>query len=77
MQECTFLIPHRQEIVKRYGRPLVAFGAVLFFNVWVAVHLIGRHFALGGTGKKLDHLDRQLKGDGRVERLAEQLEEKR
>ena len=77
LDECRFLIPYRDEILRRHGVAIAAFAAVLFLNLWAVVHLIGRRLALRGTGRKLDHLDRQLRSDGQVERLAERLEELR
>src|SRR4051812_38642028 len=61
MQECQFLIPYRRLIFATYGSVLALFAAALFLNVFAAVCLICRKVFLKDTGRKLAHLEKQLR----------------
>ena len=63
MQACQFLIPYRSLLFQQYGTPLGLFAAALFVNVFAAVYLVCRKVFLKDTGRKLAHLDRQLRTD--------------
>ena len=76
MQECQFLIPYRQLLIEKYGRSLALFGGVLFINLFAAVYLLCRKLLLKDTGRKLAHLEKQLRTGGSIsEELAERLKE--
>jgi hypothetical protein len=61
MQECQFLIPYRHLIFAKYGTVIALFAAALFLNIFAAVYLIGRKLFLKDTGRKLAHLEKQLR----------------
>jgi hypothetical protein len=61
LQECRFLIPYRRLLFGEYGSYLAAFAAALFVNLLAAVYMIGRFFFLKDTGRKLAHLEKQLR----------------
>ena len=61
MQECQFLIPYRDLLFGRYGEVLVLFAAALFLNLASAVYLICRKLLLKDTGRKLAHVEKQLR----------------
>jgi hypothetical protein len=61
LQECRFLIPYRHLLFGEYGSHLAAFAAALFVNLLAAVYMIGRAFFLKDTGRKLAHLEKQLR----------------
>ena len=61
LQECSFLIPYRHVLFVQYGATLAIFAAVFFVNGVAAVYLIGRLFFLKDTGRKLAHLEKQLR----------------
>jgi hypothetical protein len=76
MQECRFLIPYRHVIFVKYGGILAAFAAALFVNIFAAVYLIARKLFLKDTGRKLAHLEKQLRtGESISEELSERLKE--
>src|SRR5215467_1660726 len=76
LQECRFLIPYRHVIFMKYGGPLAAFAAALFINIFAAVYLIARKLFLKDTGRKLAHLEKQLRtGQSISEELSERLKE--
>jgi hypothetical protein len=64
LQECRFLIPYRHILFGRYGLALALFGAALFVNLFAAVYLACRVFFLKDTGRKLAHLEKQLRSGG-------------
>jgi hypothetical protein len=76
MQECRFLIPYRHVLFMKYGGHLAAFAAALFVNIFAAVYLIARKLFLKDTGRKLAHLEKQLRtGESISEELSERLKE--
>jgi hypothetical protein len=66
LDECRFLIPYRMLLIHKYGAAILLFSAALFLNVFTAVYLIGRQVFLKDTGRKLLHMDRQLKSGGSI-----------
>ena len=76
MQETTFLIPYRQLIVQKYGESLLLFGSVLFLNLFAGIYAAWRKFFLKETGRKLAHLEKQLRtGTSVSEELSDLLKE--
>ena len=76
MEECQFLIPYRHLIFGKYGRVLALFGAVLFVNVFGAVYVTCRKLFLKDTGRKLAHLEKQLRTGASIsEELSRRLNE--
>ena len=61
MQECRFLIPYRDLLLVKSGAPLAGFAAALFLNLFAAVYLLCRKLFLKDTGRKLAHLEKQLR----------------
>jgi hypothetical protein len=67
MGELKFLIPYRHILLHQYGGVILLAAAVLFVNVFAAVHAIQRKFFLKDTGRKLSHIDKQtLAGNASV-----------
>jgi len=76
LQECRFLIPYRSLIFGRYFGALAAYAAALFLNLFAAVYLICRKLFLKDTGRKLAHLEKQLRtGESISEELTRRLSE--
>jgi hypothetical protein len=76
LQELRFLVPYKALIFQTYAATIAAFAAALFVNVFAAVYLLGRKLFLKDTGRKLAHLEKQLRTDGSIsEDLAERLGE--
>ena len=76
LQECRFLVPYRALLVHRYGSVIATFAAALFVNLFAAVYLLCRKVFLKDTGRKLAHLEKQLRTGGSLsEELAERLRE--
>jgi hypothetical protein len=74
MQECTFLIPYRHLLWAKYAVPMSIFAAALFLNIFAALYVGCRKLFLKDTGRKLAHLEKQLRtGDSLSDELARRL----
>lgn len=61
LQECQFLIPYRRLLFVKYGDAIAVYAAALVLNLFAAAYLIGRKLFLKDTGRKLAHLEKQLR----------------
>lgn len=61
LSETRFLIPYRALLIYQYGLAILIFVAALFLNTFTAVYLFCRKFLLKDTGRKLVHLEKQLR----------------
>lgn len=61
LQECQFLIPYRHVLFMDYGAALALFGSALFLNLFAVIYLLCRRLFLQDTGRKLAHLEKQLR----------------
>jgi len=59
--ELAFLAPYRSLILHRYGVVVGWFVALTFFNVCALIHALSRKLLLRDTGKKLAHVEKQLR----------------
>ena len=76
LQECQFLIPYRHVVFIKHGAVIAGFGAALFLNLFAAVYMICRVVFLKDTGRKLAHLEKQLRtGDPLAQELSRRLED--
>jgi hypothetical protein len=76
LEACPFLIPYRSLLFGPYLSAIALFTGGLFVNVFAFVYLGLRHAFLKDTGRKLAHLDKQLRTDaGLSDELAERLRE--
>lgn len=75
MQECQFLIPYRQLLWMRYSGWIGFYLALLFLNLFAAFYALSRKLFLKDTGRKLAHLEKQLRGGSISEELAGRLKE--
>lgn len=75
LQECQFLIPYRHVLFMKYGAAIAAFGAALFVNLFAAVYMVCRVVFLKDTGRKLAHLEKQLRTGALSDELSQKLDE--
>jgi hypothetical protein len=74
MGELEFLVPYKRLIFTRHWVVIVGSGVVLFINLFAFFYLAGRGLFLKETGRKLAHVERQLRtGDSIVRDLSERL----
>jgi len=72
---CQFLIPYRSILWNTYGTIILSFVGVLALNIFAAVYLLCRKVFLKDTGRKLAHVDRQVRsGESIADELAEYLD---
>lgn len=76
MGECQFLISYRHLIFIKYGTTIAVFATALFINLFAMFYAIGRKLFLKDTGRKLAHLEKQLRtGTSMSEELSRRLED--
>jgi len=76
LQECQFLIPYRRLLWVKYGAALMIFAAALFLNLFAAVYLTCRKIFLKDTGRKLAHVEKQVRSGSSIsEELSRRLKE--
>jgi hypothetical protein len=76
LTECRFLIPYRRLLWARYGTVIGLFGLALFANLFAVIYLGCRKLFLNDTGRKLAHLEKQLRTGASISaELSERLEE--
>ena len=76
LQECRFLIPYRHVLFVKYGEALLIYAGALFVNLFAGIWWICRTLFLKDTGRKLAHLEKQLRGrESILEELGRRLED--
>lgn len=75
MTECPFLIPYRRLLWARYAGPLAIWGAIVFLNLFALSYAVGRRLFLKDTGRKLAHLEKQLRSGSLSDELRRRLQE--
>jgi len=76
MEECRFLIPYRHLLWVKDSGTIAAFAAVLLVDLLAGLYLLSRKVFLKDTGRKLAHLEKQLRtGSSLSEELSERLKD--
>lgn len=71
----SFLAPYKRLILEQHLWTLVGVLVVAFVNLFSLFYLVGRTLFLKDTGRKLGHVEQQLRAPDAVERdLAERLQ---
>ena len=74
--QLSFLAPYKPLILHRYLPVIVGALGVAFVNLFALFYLVARGLFLKETGRKLAHVERQLRtGDTVVRDLSERLAE--
>jgi hypothetical protein len=75
LDACRFLIPYRDVLLRDYGREIAVFSGIVFLNLFALIYLGARILGLKDTGRKLRHLEKQVRsGDAIGGDLAGRLE---
>lgn len=61
LQECSFLIPYKTLLIEKYGQTIALFAGLLFLNLFALMYLIVRKVYLKDTGRKLAHIEKQIR----------------
>jgi hypothetical protein len=68
--ELAFLAQYRTAILREHGLLLGSIALILFLNLTAFYYTAARWFFLRETGRKLEHVDRQMQtSDGALEEL--------
>jgi hypothetical protein len=74
--QLNFLAPYKDLILHRYLTVIIVSLVVAFINLFAAFYLVTRGLFLKETGRKLAHVEKQLRtGDTIVRDLSERLAE--
>ena len=75
LSECRFLLPLAEPIWREYGYALLLSSLWFILNVAGGAYVLLRKALLSNTGRKLSHLERQLRGASTIsEELTERIE---
>jgi hypothetical protein len=61
LDACRFLIPYRDVLVQDYGRTIATLAGLLFVNLFAVIYQGCRIVGLKDTGRKLRHLEKQVR----------------
>lgn len=61
ISELAFLAPYRTLLLHRYGVQIAWFSVALFLNLFAATYLVNRKLFLKDTGRKLVHIEKQIR----------------
>jgi len=76
LQECRFLIPYRHVLFMDYGGAMLIYAGGLFVNLFAGIWWLCRTVFLKDTGRKLAHLEKQLRGrESILDELGRRLED--
>jgi hypothetical protein len=59
--EVSFLAPYKRDLFHRYGTVIVTSVLIVFVNLHAAFYILARWLFLRDTGRKLTHLEGQLR----------------
>jgi hypothetical protein len=60
LDQLKFMASYKAVVFAAYGPWILAFGLVLFVNLFGLTLAVSRQFLLKNTGRKLSHLDKQF-----------------
>lgn len=76
MGECRYLIAYRALLIDQYAPWIGMYAACLFVNVFAVIYSVTRWLFLKDTGRKLAHLEKQLRsGPSILAELSRRLED--
>jgi hypothetical protein len=66
LDACRFLIPYRDVLIRDYGREIAGFAGLVFLNLFAVIYQGARILGLKDTGRKLRHLEKQVRSGDAV-----------
>ena len=61
LSQLSFLSPYKALIIRQHGTAILCSSCVLLLHVFAVVYALYRKFLLKDTGRKLQHVDKDLK----------------
>ena len=71
--QLDFLLPYKHVLLAHYQVPLAIYTALLGVNLFALFFVITRHLFLKDTGRKLAHVEKQLRSGTVAQELSERL----
>jgi hypothetical protein len=71
--QIDFLIPYKHVLVRQYGASIAIFFGLLAVNIYFFCFLIARLILLRDTGRKLIHIEKQLREGSIAHELSDRL----
>ena len=71
--QLDFLLPYKRVLLARYMAPFAVYVALLGVNLFALFFLVTRHLFLKDTGRKLAHLEKQLRSGTVAHELSDRL----
>jgi hypothetical protein len=76
LQETKFLIPYKPILAHQYAKYIWAYAGLLFANLFALMYLFARKLFLKDTGRKLAHVEKQVRTSDTVSPdLSDRIEE--
>ena len=76
LSACHYLQPYRWALLHEYGGSMLLFAATLFVNLTALFYVVGRVLFLRDTGRKLAHVEKQLRSRSTIaSELSQRLED--
>ena len=74
VSQIDFLLPYKHYLLAHYGRSIAAYFVLLAVNLFGVFFWISRKLLLKDTGRKLVHLEKQLRAGEVARDLSERLQ---
>jgi hypothetical protein len=74
LSQIDFLLPYKHYLLARYGRSIAVYLSLLAVNLFSLFFWISRKLLLKDTGRKLVHLEKQLRAGEVARDLSERLQ---
>jgi hypothetical protein len=74
VSQIDFLLPYKHYLLANYGRSIAAYFVLLAVNLFGVFFWISRKLLLKDTGRKLVHLEKQLRAGEVARDLSERLQ---
>ena len=71
--ELKFLVPYKPLLIHRYAGAIAIYAGLLFLNLFAAFFLLTRKLFLKDSGRKLAHMEKQLRSGSINEELSARL----
>jgi hypothetical protein len=71
--QIDFLLPYRHVLLAHYSVPFAIYTLLLAVNLFALFFVVTRHLFLKDTGRKLEHVEKQLRSGTVAQELSERL----
>jgi len=68
-----FLVPYKRLLVQEHGRDMIIYACLLAVNLFAGYMVLTRKIMLKDTGRKLQHIEKQMREGNVVYELSDRL----